>query len=101
MADGLARLTDKEIRLECIRLAVDFAAEIQRELEKVLTSPNRSVKQAGFHVLVGAAMPNILIEVGFLTNLDEAKALGKSQYRRKIARAIYESIIQFKEHYEK
>ena len=30
MADGLARLTDKEIRLECIRLAVDFAAETQR-----------------------------------------------------------------------
>ena len=30
MADGLARLTDKEIRLECIRLAVEFAAETQR-----------------------------------------------------------------------
>ena len=30
MADGLARLTDKEIRLECIRLAVEFAAEMQR-----------------------------------------------------------------------
>ena len=27
-----------------------FAAEIQRELDKVLTSPNRGVKQAGFHV---------------------------------------------------
>jgi len=30
MADGLARLTDKEIRLECIKLAVEFAAEMQR-----------------------------------------------------------------------
>jgi len=30
MADGLATLTDKEIRLECIRLAVEFAAETQR-----------------------------------------------------------------------
>ena len=30
MADGLAILTDKEIRLECIRLAVEFAAETQR-----------------------------------------------------------------------
>ena len=30
MADGLAKLTDKEIRLECIRLAVEFAAETQR-----------------------------------------------------------------------
>ena len=30
MADNLAKLSDKEIRLECIRLAVDFAAETQR-----------------------------------------------------------------------
>ena len=30
MADNLAKLSDKEIRLECIRLAVEFAAEMQR-----------------------------------------------------------------------
>ena len=30
MADNLAKLSDKEIRLECIRLAVDFAAETHR-----------------------------------------------------------------------
>ena len=30
MADGLEVLTDKEIRLECIRLAVEFAGEYTR-----------------------------------------------------------------------
>ena len=30
MADSLARLTDKEIRLECLKLALEFAAEMQR-----------------------------------------------------------------------
>ena len=50
-----------------------LAAEIQRELDKVLTSPNRGVKQSGFHVLVGASMPNVLIEVGFLSNKNESK----------------------------
>ena len=30
MADSLAKLSDKEIRLECIKLAVEFAAEMQR-----------------------------------------------------------------------
>ena len=30
MADNLAKLSDKEIRLECIKLAVEFAAETQR-----------------------------------------------------------------------
>ena len=30
MADNLAKLSDTEIRLECIKLAVEFAAETQR-----------------------------------------------------------------------
>ncbi len=77
-----------------------FAAEIQRELDKVLTSPNRGVKQAGFHVLVGASMPNVLIETGFLSNKSEAKLLGQSRYRQKIAQAIFASLINFKDKYE-
>ena len=77
-----------------------FAAEIQRELDKVLTSPNRGVKQAGFHVLVGASMPNVLIETGFISNKSEAKLLGQSRYRQKIAQAIFASLVNFKDKYE-
>ena len=77
-----------------------LAAEIQRELDKVLTSPNRGVKQAGFHVLVGASMPNVLIEAGFLSNKSEAKLLGQSRYRQKIADAIFTSLVNFKDKYE-
>ena len=77
-----------------------LAAEIQRELDKVLTSPNRGVKQAGFHVLVGASMPNVLIESGFLSNKIEVELLGKSRYRQKIAQAIFASLVNFKNKYE-
>ena len=51
-------------------------------------------------MLVGASKPNVLIEVGFLSNKEEAKQLGRAQYRRKIAKAIYESIIDYKSKYE-
>jgi len=82
--------------------ASEFLADlVQTNLDQQITSRNRGIKQAGFHVLVGAAMPNVLIEVGFLSNKEEAKALGTSQYRRKIAKAIYEAILDFKDHYEK
>ena len=77
-----------------------FAAKIQRQLDKVLTSPNRGVKQAGFHVLVGASMPNVLIEAGFISNKSEARLLGQSRYRQKIAQAIFASLINFKDKYE-
>ncbi len=77
-----------------------LAAEIQAEMDKVLTSPNRGVKQAGFHVLVGASMPNVLIETGFLSNKYDANLLGKSKYRKKIALAIFEALVNFKNKYE-
>jgi len=73
-----------------------LAAQIQNELAKKLSSQNRGVKQAGFHVLVGASMPNVLIEVGFLTNHDEEKKLRTPEYRQKIAEAVYLAIIEFK-----
>ena len=77
-----------------------FASEIQKQLDKVLTSPNRGVKQAGFQVLVGASMPNVLIEAGFLSNDTEGKLLSQTKYRKKIAHAIFISIVNFKDKYE-
>ena len=77
-----------------------LAAEIQNELDRVLSTPNRGVKQAGFYVLVGASMPNVLIELGFLSNKEEEKLLGRSSYRRKLAKAIFAAIVNFKEKYE-
>ncbi|MFC1527390.1 N-acetylmuramoyl-L-alanine amidase [Candidatus Neomarinimicrobiota bacterium] len=73
-----------------------FAGQIQHELNKEIKSPNRGVKQAGFYVLIGASMPNVLLEVGFLTNPEEEKKLRTAEYRQKIANAIYRAIIEFK-----
>ena len=77
-----------------------LASEIQNELDRVLSTPNRGVKQAGFYVLVGASMPNVLIELGFISNREEAKLLGRSSYRKKMARAIFNALVNFKDKYE-
>ena len=81
----------------------DLAALIQEHLKKTFKNKtkNRGVKQAGFHVLVGATMPNVLIEVGFLSNKQEAYNLSKSYYRRQIAESIFGAIVDFKIKYEK
>jgi len=81
----------------------DLAALIQEHLNKTFKNKtkNRGVKQAGFHVLVGATMPNALIEVGFLSNKQEAYNLSKSYYKRQIAESIFGAIVDFKIKYEK
>ena len=50
-----------------------FANLIQGELNQTLQLRDRGVKQAPFRVLRGAAMPAVLVELGFLSNPDEEK----------------------------
>lgn len=73
-----------------------LAALIQAEIDKESSFPNRGVKQAGFYVLVGASMPNVLIEVGFLSNPNEEQKLRSAPYRQQIAEGIYRAIVEFK-----
>ena len=72
-----------------------FAVLVQKHLKNSINSKDRGVKQAGFHVLVGASMPNVLIEVGFLSNKQESKKLEKAKYRKVLANAIFKAIEEF------
>jgi N-acetylmuramoyl-L-alanine amidase len=78
-----------------------FMAEtVQDSMSKSLSLVNRGVKQAGFYVLGGAAMPAILIEVGFVTNRKEEKKLGTPEHREALARAIYAGLAEYKRRYD-
>jgi len=79
----------------------ELASLIQDELGNRLDSPNRGVKQAGFVVLIGASMPNVLIETGFLSNPTEEKRLRQASYRQKIAEGIFSAIVKFRSQREK
>lgn len=85
----------------------EFQEESSRVAETVLDSmtqvlriPNRGVKQAGFYVLGGAAMPAILVEIGFLTNPREERKLKDSHFREQAARAIYAGLAEYKRRYD-
>lgn len=74
----------------------DLAAYIQDELDPLLDSPNRGLKQAGFYVLIGASMPNVLVEAGYISNPNEERKLKSASYRQKIAKGIYAGIMRFR-----
>jgi N-acetylmuramoyl-L-alanine amidase len=50
------------------------------------------VKHAPFLVLMGAEMPSILVETGFVSNPGEERKLADPKYRAHAARAIFEGI---------
>lgn len=57
---------------------------------------SRGVKQQNLHVLRLNAMPSVLIEVGFVSNPDEALYLSSSKGQSEVAESIYKAIISYK-----
>jgi N-acetylmuramoyl-L-alanine amidase len=53
---------------------------------------NRGVKKAPFIVLIGANMPSILTEIGFLSNSADESFLAKEEGRNHVAEALYSGI---------
>jgi len=78
-----------------VQYSEQFAALIQEEIDKRVQSRNRGVKQAGFYVLMGASMPNVLIELGYISNPNEEKKLNSSSYRDMLATSIYYAILKY------
>jgi len=58
---------------------------------------NLGVKQAPFYVLIGAQMPSVLIEIGFITNSTERKRLTNSKYQALLASGICAGIKRYVE----
>jgi len=75
--------------------SLQLASFVQKNMHKNLYKSRKydlGVKQAPFYVLVGAKMPAVLVEAGFLSNRDESKMLRTKAYRTKIAQGIYKGL---------
>lgn len=78
-----------------------IASMMDHQFSKRANRKSRGVKQAGFVVLYEASMPAILVEVGFLTNPSEQRFLASDYGQSIMASAIFRSIRDYKEEYER
>jgi len=79
----------------------ELAQILLEELDKILKVDNRGVKSAPFFVLMGAAMPAVLLEVAFISNPEEEKRLQGGPYKERVAEALYTGVVRFKDRYER
>jgi N-acetylmuramoyl-L-alanine amidase len=61
---------------------------------------NHGHRHAPFYVLMGAKMPAVLVEMGYLSNKDDAANLSSAKYRRRIAEGIVQGLLQYKKNIE-
>ncbi|MBY0372285.1 N-acetylmuramoyl-L-alanine amidase [bacterium] len=70
-----------------------FAEVVHAALAERVRANGRGVRQAPFSVLAGTQMPALLVEVGYLTNPEEAQLLPKTTHQTKLASGIAEGIL--------
>nr|WP_314217914.1 N-acetylmuramoyl-L-alanine amidase [uncultured Campylobacter sp.] len=70
------------------KLAIDIQSYMLSSVKKSFSSRDGGVREAPFWVLVGATMPAVLVEMGYITHPQEGKNLGKSAYQDRIAQGI-------------
>jgi N-acetylmuramoyl-L-alanine amidase len=78
----------------------DFATMVQQAMVRRVRSVNKGlkdlgVKQAPFVVLIGAAMPSVLVEVSFITNGQESRLLRNAVYRQRIAESLADGVRRY------
>jgi N-acetylmuramoyl-L-alanine amidase len=78
----------------------EIATMVDNSVNMEAKSASHGVRQAGFYVLYGASMPNILLESAFISNKNDEKLLKNKDFYKSIARALSKSVLEFKKKYE-
>ncbi|MCA1558819.1 MAG: N-acetylmuramoyl-L-alanine amidase [Acidobacteria bacterium] len=80
-----------------IEQSAALAQNVEASLrERVPMSP-RALQQAPFRVLVGANMPAVLVEMGFISNPEQEKQLSSDTFQNAVVQGLVDSIIRFRD----
>jgi N-acetylmuramoyl-L-alanine amidase len=91
VADILIDLAKRETKT----FSVQFARVLISEMRPAAKLHQNPLKSAGFRVLKAPDVPSVLIELGFVTNKDDVKALTSEAWRARAADAVVQAVDTF------
>jgi N-acetylmuramoyl-L-alanine amidase len=74
-----------------------FAGLLQQALHEHVPLSARPIERAPLRVLESANMPAILVELGYLTNAEQAKMLASEPFQNTVAQALFDAIVKFRD----
>ncbi|MFN3870428.1 MAG: N-acetylmuramoyl-L-alanine amidase, partial [Aquificaceae bacterium] len=89
LADLAMDITLRESVIFGQRLESILRRELQRDVYF------RGIQRAGFAVLKTPGIPSVLVEVGFMTNPEEALMMSDPKFQERFAKALYKSIVDY------
>jgi len=77
------------------KVAIDVQSSMLKSVKKKYSVEDGGVREAPFWVLVGATMPSVLIEVGYISNPEESDNMFNPQYQKHLVDGISDGIDQY------
>lgn len=76
--------------------SLDLASKIQNQFNALAGVRDRGVLQAGFLVLYRVTMPGVLVETGYISNVNDEKYLTSKEGQNNIASAIFRALKEYR-----
>lgn len=73
---------------EFVKESIHMAQYVQENLTSEANRHDRGVRQAGFLVLHATSMPSVLVELGYISNNEEASYLASSNGQKRLSQCI-------------
>jgi N-acetylmuramoyl-L-alanine amidase len=80
-----------------IEQSASFAQAIEGALRERIPMSPRAIQQAPFRVLVGANMPAVLVEMGFISNTQQERQLNSDAFIGTLVQALVDGIVRFRD----
>ena len=83
-------------QLQHLEQSAVVAGLVEQTLRARVKMSPRAIQQAPFKVLVGANMPAVLVELGFISNPEEEKLLGSHPYQLRLVDALVDAVGRYR-----
>lgn len=91
-------LLEEEYTIESVILAKEIIKGFEEEVGGI--TENRGIKEQSWFVVRKAYMPSVLVELGFVTNREEAMLLRDQGYLQRLIRGMYNGLCRFINNFE-
>ena len=88
------------LQYKYLEQSIGLASKIEKQFVANCNRRSRGVKQAGFWVLKQAAMPAVLVELGYISNAAEERFLSQDDALEKFAAALYRAFLTYKKEHD-
>jgi N-acetylmuramoyl-L-alanine amidase len=80
-----------------LRQSTTLAMILEQQFHGRIPLASRAVESAPLRVLESANMPAVLIEMGYLTNVDQARLLAGADFQNTLVQALFDAVVRFRD----